>query len=157
LGSVYEQSNLFKLSFRQRIDECTAIIKNSGDESLRGEAVWVLGATASEIANDDAIKDMIGDLLEFVIVSDFNDVVKHEACFQLGEYNFKKKIPVLVQAALNDRSELVRHEAVEALGLIQAFDERPVIMKALQDEKECVRQTAVFVLKQLDRLEQAQQ
>jgi HEAT repeat protein len=61
-----------------------------------------------------------------VLIHDNNDVVKHEAVFQIGESNIKKKISVLVNSALNDKSELVRHEAVEALGLIQAFDQRHV-------------------------------
>jgi hypothetical protein len=30
-----------------------------------------------------------------------------------------------------------------------------VLLKALNDKKDCVRQTAAFVLKQLDRLEKA--
>jgi HEAT repeat protein len=122
---------------------------------LRGEAVWVLGATASELNLNDPLRDEIGDLLEFVLIHDNNDVVKHKAVFQIGEYNLKKKISVLLNSALNDPSELVRHEAVEALGLIHAFDQRHVLLKALNDKKDCVRQTAAFVLKQLDRLEKA--
>jgi hypothetical protein len=91
---------------------------------LQGEAVWVLGATASELNLNDPLRDEIGDLLEFVLIHDNNDVVKHEAVFQIGESNLKKKISVLVNSALNDPSELVRHEAVEAFGLTQAFDQR---------------------------------
>jgi HEAT repeat protein len=91
-----------------------------------------------------------------VLIHDNNDVVKHEAVFQIGESNLKKKISVLANSALNDKSELVRHETVEALGLIQAFDQRHVLLKALNDKKDCVRQTAAFVLKQMDRVEKAQ-
>lgn len=134
------------------MEVCKSIIKKEKDESLRGEAVWVLGATASELDLNDPLRDEIGDLLEFILIHDNNDVVKHEAVFQIGESNLKKKIYVLVNSALNDPSELVRHEAVEALGLIQAFDQRHVLLKALNDKKDCVRQTAAFVLKQLDRL-----
>ena len=54
-------------------------------ESLRGEAVWVLGATASELNVNDLLRDGIGDLLEFVLIHDNNDIVKHEAIFQIGE------------------------------------------------------------------------
>lgn len=156
MGSVYEQSPMLMMPVRERISLCASIIENDQDESLRGEAVWVLGATVNELRPDDQLRNEIGELLEYVLQHDKNDVVKHEACFQLGEYNLTKKIPALVRAALCDRSELVRHEAVEALGLIQAFDQRAVLQQALKDEKDCVRQTAAFVLKQLDRLEKAQ-
>jgi HEAT repeats len=155
VGTVYEQSSILKIPVKERMEVCKSIIKKEKDESLRGEAVWVLGATASELNLNDPLRDEIGDLLEFVLIHDNNDVVKHEAAFQIGEYNLKKKISVLVNSALNDPSELVRHEAVEALGLIQAFDQKHVLLKALNDKKDCVRQTAAFVLKQLDRLEKA--
>ena len=155
LGIVYEQSILLKMPINERLKTCSSILHNEKDESLRGEAVWVLGTTAGELDHSDALRNEIGDLLEYVLVNDKNDVVKHEACFQLGEYGLKNKLSVLVNSALHDPSELVRHEAVEALGLIQAFDHRDVLLKALNDEKECVRQTAAFVLKQLERLEKA--
>lgn len=157
MGAVYEQSRILKIPTPRRIKICESIIKNENDESLRGEAVWVLGATACTLKSGHPLREEIANLLEFVLKNDENDVVKHEACFQLGEYGLKNKIHVLVNAALYDRSELVRHEAVEALGLIQAFDQMDVVRKALTDEKACVRQTASFVLKQLDRLKKAQQ
>jgi deoxyhypusine monooxygenase len=99
----------------------------------------------------------IADALEFVLLSDSNAVVKHEACFQIGEHNITSKIATLVEAALHDPSELVRHEAVEAMGLLQLFDHRESLKLAERDETESVRQTAIFVMKQLDRLEMARQ
>jgi len=155
LGIVYEQSLILKMPIKERLKTCASILHNEKDESLRGEAVWVLGATAGELDLADPLRNEIGDLLEFVLVNDKNDVVKHEACFQIGEYGLKNKLSVLANSALHDPSELVRHEAVEALGLIRAFDQRDVLFKALNDEKDCVRQTAAFVLKQMDRLEKA--
>jgi HEAT repeat protein len=155
VSTFYELSSILKIPVKERMEVCKSIIKKEKDESLRGEAIWVLGATASELNLNDPLRDEIGDLLEFVLIHDNNDIVKHEAVFQIGESKLKKKIYVLVNSALNDPSELVRHEAVEALGLIQAFDQKHVLLKALNDKKDCVRQTAVFVLKQLDRLEKA--
>jgi HEAT repeat protein len=154
--TVYNQSSMLKIPVKERMEVCKSIIKKEKDESLRGEAVWVLGAIASELNLNDPLRDEIGDLLEFVLIHDNSDVVKHEAVFQIADSNLKKKIYVVVNSALNDPSELVRHEAVEALGLIAAFDQRHVLLKALNDKKDCVRQTAAFVLKQLDRLEKAQ-
>jgi HEAT repeat protein len=155
VGTVYNQSSLLKIPVKERMEICKSIIKKEKDESLRGEAVWVLGAIANEVNLSDPLRDEIGDLLEFVLIHDNNDVVKHEAVFQIADSNLKQRIYLIVNSALNDPSELVRHEAVEALGLIQALDQRHVLLKALNDKKDCVRQTAAFVLKQLDRIEKA--
>jgi HEAT repeat protein len=50
----------------------------------------------------------------------------------------------------------VRHEATEALGLMRAFECKDAIKKILKDPSSGVRNTAILVLKQLDRLEKAQ-
>lgn len=153
MGIIYEESSLLQLPISDLLDTCENIIKNGDDESLRGEAIWVLGKTANRLNNDDSNREKIAEMLEYVLKFDDNDIVKHEACFQLGEHKFFSKIDTLVNSALNDPSEIVRHEAVEAFGLMQAFNHRDVIRKALEDENSGVRQTASFVLKQLDRLE----
>lgn len=155
MGIIYHESSLKALPPQERLDICTSIIKNDIDESLRGEAVWVLGNMIDEVGHDNPISDAAAKLLEWVLKNDNNDVVKHEACFQLGEKNIRKKIPTLINAALNDQSELVRHEAIEALGLLQAFECKEMLHKSLKDKNDAVRQTAAFVLKQLDRLEKA--
>lgn len=155
LGIIYEQSGLLRLPTRERIDVCISILKKDDDESLRGEAVWVLGATASQVDRSSSMWTEIADALEYVLANDANAVVKHEACFQIGEHNITTKIPALLNSALHDPSELVRHEAVEAMGLLQLFDHRETLRKAQEDSTDAVRQTATFVMKQLDRLEAA--
>ena len=155
MGIIYEESNLLTIPVGDRLEVCSSIIKNEKDESLRGEAIWVVGKTASQCSDDESVRDEVADLLEHVLKHDNNDIVKHEACFQLGEHKMKKKIPALLGAAMNDPSEIVRHEAVEALGLMQAFEYKDVIKQFLKDPNSGVRQTAVFVLKQLERQEKA--
>ena len=61
-----------------------------------------------------------------------------------------------MESALYDPSELVRHESIEAIGLLEAIEAREDIKKALNDKNDAVRQTAQFVIKQLDRLEKSQ-
>ncbi len=152
LSSVYSESKLLTLSTPQLLDTCSSILRNDKDESLRGEAVWVLGKIIKEFKKDDLNHKKIEDLLEKVLLEDDNPVVKHEACFQLGENNLKNKTSALVNSALHDPSELVRHEAIEALGLLQAFECKDLLHQCLKDTNEAVRQTAVFVIKQLERL-----
>ena len=152
---VYEYSSLLKIPPSERLDICSSIIKNEEDESLRGEAVWVLGKTWTEVGEGDPTRKIVAELLEFAIKNDDNEIVRHEAAYQLGEHNMREKIPILIDLALHDTSEIVRHEAIEAIGLLEAIDCKEVLKKFLQDKNSGVRQTAVFVLKQLNRLEKA--
>jgi HEAT repeat protein len=64
----------------------------------------------------------------------------------------RNKIPDLINSVLNDKSGLVKHEALEALGLMQASETRDFVSKALADPNPDVYQTAAFVIKRLDRL-----
>ena len=63
----------------------------------------------------------------------------------------RDKIPDLAEAGLHDESALVRHEAIECLGIIRAFDQMDAIKKALDDPSEHVRITARMVLKRMER------
>lgn len=155
MGIIYEESSLLKISAKERLNTCSSILKNDKDESLRCEAIWVVGKTANQFSDDKAIRNEVANLLEYVLKNDDNDIVKHEACFQLGEHKMREKVSALLDAAMSDSSEIVRHEATEALGLMQAFECREAIKKILEDPNSGVRQTAILVLKQLDRLEKA--
>lgn len=155
MGIIYEESSLLKIPAKERLNICTSILKNDKDESLRCEAIWVVGKTAHQCDTNVAIQNEVADLFEYVLKNDDNDIVKHEACFQLGEHKMKEKVTSLLEAAMNDPSEIVRHEATEALGLMQAFECRDAIKKILKDPSSGVRNTAMLVLKQLDRLEKA--
>lgn len=151
MGIIYAESTLLQIPLQQRYDVCYKILKTNDDESLRGEVVWVLGKSLEEV--DNSLQQKIEDLLEDVLKNDNNAVVKHEVSFQLGEHNVMRKLPALIDASLNDPSELVRHESIEAIGLLKAFESKDYLKKALDDPNEAVKQTAQFVLKQLDRLE----
>ena len=98
------------------------------------------------------MREKIADLLEWTLRNDDNGVVKHEASFQIAARNFRNKIPVLLDISLNDKSILSKHEAIEALGLMRAFEVEPQIRSALNDPSKDVRETAEFVLKRFKRL-----
>jgi len=61
-----------------------------------------------------------------------------------------------VQVGLHDKSALVRHEAIECLGIICANDQINAIRKGLDDPSECVRETARMVIKRMERLQENQ-
>jgi len=59
----------------------------------------------------------------------------------------------LVESGLHDKSALVRHEAIECLGIILAYNQIEVIKKALDDPSEYVREIVQMVLKIMERLQ----
>ena len=150
---VMDEGNIRKLPTRERLDRCIEILKNSNDESMRWDAVWLAGEIAEVADPKDPIFDEVADLMCWVLKNDENGVVKHEAAFQIAARNMRKKIPDLVNSALNDASALVKHESLESLGLMRAFEAKELITQALTDPDPAVSTTAAFVLKRFARLE----
>lgn len=150
---VMDEGNIRQLAPRERLDSCISILKNSNDESMRWDAVWLAGEIAETSDPNSPIFDEISDLMCWVLDNDNNGVVKHEAAFQIAARNMRKKIPNLVNSCLHDKSPLVRHEALESLGLMRAFEAKELIMNALNDPNNAVIETAAFVLKRFARLE----
>ncbi|MGI0011244.1 MAG: HEAT repeat domain-containing protein [Nitrosopumilaceae archaeon] len=149
---VIDEQDIRKLPTNERLDKCSSILKNSNDESLRWDAVWLAGEIAETSDPNDPIFDEVADLMVWVLEHDDNGVVKHEAAFQIAARNMRKKIPDLVNSVLNDKSGLVKHEALEALGLMRAFEVEEMITTAVSHENPDVSQTAAFVLKRFARL-----
>jgi len=150
---ILDESNLRGLPVRERLDKCTLIIKNEADESLRWDAVWLAGEIAETAGKQDPLFGEVEDLMAWVLKNDDNGVVKHEACYQIAARNMRKKIPDLIQTALNDTSVIAKHEAIESLGLMRAFDSKDLIFDSLEDPSPEVRETAAFVMKRLKRLQ----
>ena len=152
MSFILDENRLRELPYRERLDKCTSILKNETDESLRWDAVWLAGEIA-ELNPNGAFYDEVSDLMVWVLKHDNNGVVKHEACYQIAARDMRKKIPDLIETALNDKSVIAKHEAIEALGLMRAFEARELISKALEDQNADVRETAAFVIKRLDRVQ----
>ncbi|MHA7647991.1 HEAT repeat domain-containing protein [Nitrosopumilus sp. S4] len=150
---LIDENNVRKMPNLERFAYCENTLKNDPDESKRWDAVWLVGEMMEERELNDAMKQKIADLLEWTLRNDQNGVVKHEASFQIAARNLRDKIPVLVDISLNDDSILSKHEAIEALGLMRAFEVKELIKESLNDPSRDVRETAQFVLKRFARLE----
>ena len=124
---IHDENKVRELPEEQRLEICEHIIKNESDESKRWDAVWLIGEMAENKKDGEPMYDKIADIMEWVIENDGNGVVKHEACYQIAARNMRAKIPVLINASLNDESILTKHEALESLGLMRAFEAEDLI------------------------------
>ena len=152
MKEIVDVYDLRQLSPMDRFNRCKEILRTEKDESLRWDAVWLAGETAELEGKKSSIFDQVANLMGDVLKNDDNSVVKHEACYQIAMRKMHKKIPDLVNCALHDRSSLVQHEAIEALGLLGAFDSKELVSKSLQSSNLDVRQTAEFVKRRLERI-----
>jgi len=152
---ILDDSKIRDLPLRDRLERCQRIIESDQDESKRWDAVWLAGEMAENRVEGDPIFDRISDIMAWVLENDDNNVVKHEACYQIAARNMRSKIPTLINSALNDKSGLTKHEALESLGLMRATEAIDLIKSATEDPNDDVRQTAAFVIKRLDRMKNA--
>ena len=151
---ILDDNNIRELPPDEKLKICQEIARNEKDESKRWDAVWLAGEIAENRNECDPIFNEIADMMGWVLENDDNNVVKHEACYQIAARNMRKKIPDLIRAALYDESGLTKHEALESLGLMRAIEAIDLIRDATNDPSPDVRQTAVFVIKRLRRMEQ---
>lgn len=151
---ILDENKIRKLPEFERLERCENIVKNENDESSRWDAVWLAGeiATTTVSSDEKGLFDRTADLMKWVLENDENGVVKHEACYQIAARNMRQNIPTLVNAELNDKSVLTRHEALESLGLMRATEVTSIIKDTLTDPSIDVRETANFVLKRLERM-----
>ena len=151
---VFDEYNMRNLPPRQRLDKVIQVLKNGNerDESIRWDCIWLAGEITESVSKDDPIQTEIEDLMVWVLNNDDNGIVRHEAAFQIGLHNMRARIPDLINSILNDKSDLVKHEAIEALGLLRDHGSKETLTKMLEDKGEAVSETAAFVLKRLERL-----
>ena len=149
---VIDENNLRQLLPEKRLEKLEEILKHEIDPSKRWDAVWLVGELAIK-ERSSSLYDRAADLLVWTLENDDSGVVKHEACYQIVACNMRKKIPDLLNSALNDKSSLARHEAIECLGGIEAFEVKDDLEKALKDPVSYVAETAAFSIRRLERLQ----
>ncbi len=149
---IIDENNLRHLIPKKRLEKLEEILKHDIDPSKRWDAVWLVGELAKKECSS-FLYDRAGDLLVWTLENDDSGVVKHEACYQIVACNMREKIPDLLNSALNDKSSLARHEAIECLGGIEAFEVKDDLKKALKDPVSYVAETAAFSIRRLERLE----
>ena len=149
---IFDEYETRRMPLRERLYKVSQILRNEKDESIRWDAVWLAGEITEAVEKEDPILSEIADLMVWVLRNDDNGIVKHEAAFQIGVRNMRTKIPDLLYSAMNDKSEIARHESIEALGLMRAHEAAEKLEEMTTSPSDAVRETAIFVLKRLARL-----
>jgi len=148
-----DDKKIRQLPLEERVKVLENVFKNSDDESLRWDAVWLAGEVPEEVGLKGPLFEKVADLYAWVLKNDDNSIVRHEVCYQIAGRNMRQKIDDLLEAGLHDKSALVRHEAIECLGIIRAFETIDSIKLALKDPDPHVKETARMVLKRMERYE----
>ncbi len=149
---ILDEDKTRQLSAKKRLSRCSDILKTEKDASKRWDAVWIIGELARETRKGELF-DEAANLLVWVLENDDDGVVKHEVCYQISACNMREKIPDLLNAGLNNKNPLARHEALECLGFMEAFETKDKMKKALNDPIDYVRETAMCAIKRLERMQ----
>ncbi|GBC69446.1 hypothetical protein HRbin01_01144 [archaeon HR01] len=131
--------------YRMRDVEYFKKLTKHPDMTIRARATCIL----AEIGGRECIP-----VLAEVLLKDENPIVRHEASYSLGQLGFKDAIPYLVESVLNDPHFIVRHESAIALGVIGRKEAEEALMKALEDESQEVRDSALIALSNIAYCEQ---
>lgn len=154
---LLDENEIRNLPLEKRYEHCSNVIKTNPDQSMRWDNVWLTGEIVQEIDSDNPLYEKIERLYTWSLLNDKDPVVKHEVCYQIAGHNMRSLIPLLINCALDENQDvLTRHEAIESLGLMRAYETESEIEKiAGSKANEAVVKTAKFVLKRFDRLKKS--
>ena len=119
-----------------------ALLKLAQDAKEDEDVRLFAAASASKMENADAQK-VLGELLK-----SSHPEIRSRAVFWLGKSGAIKEI-ALIEAALSDKDQSVREDAVEALRLLKKEPAWPGLIKAVEDEDYKIRNAAMDALKEL--------
>jgi len=144
--SDYEKLRQLEEAFeRKDLSFFQAFLENSKEFPLllRVHSVCML----EHIGNEEMVKPLCQVLKE-----DDSPLTRHEAAFTLGQLGYRSAVPALVEAMLHDRSPIVRHESAVALSSIGDEAVIPELQRAIEDEDEDVRNSALIAFEYLTYL-----
>lgn len=157
------ENKLNELLPKTRLAVCVEKIKNGkNSESQRWDCLIIISELYVKLSkknipeiSDPQIQPMISEIestLKWMIYNEKNCVVHHEVAYQVAARNMTNLIPDMVYAALHSNSIVSRHEYLECLGVMKAFDDlKKITPAALKDAEPDVRQTAEFAEDRMKR------
>ena len=163
INSNLTEDKLNELEPETRLEVCIKKIKNGkNSESQRWDCLIIISELYVKLTNGKIknfsqrkIDDMLSQIesaLKWMIYNEKNCVVHHEVAYQIAARNMKNLIPDMVYASLHSESIVSRHEYLECLGVMKAFEDlQKIIPKVLKDKNPDVRQTAEFAYDRMMR------
>lgn len=155
-----------KLHPKRRLEFCISKIKNKdrlSSVSEREDALVLLGELYYKLHKEqegiefttkekEDICSQIKDAFDWAMDNEPNCVPHHEICYQISQRDIRELIPKMVQIALHHKSVVSRHEYIECLANIGAWDEiDSMLPMVLNDENADVRETAKYCEDRLRR------
>ena len=94
----------------------------------------------------------VRDAFDWAMDNEPSCVPHHEICYQISQRDIRELIPKMAHIAVNHKSEVSRHEYVECLANIMAWDElESILPRMLNDSNKDVRETAKYCEDRLRR------
>jgi deoxyhypusine monooxygenase len=100
-------------------------------------------------------EEMVQSLCE-VLKEDSSPLTRHEAAFTLSQLGYRSAVPALVESMLHDKSATVRHESAVPLSSIGDDAIIPELQKAIADDDEDVRNSALIASEYLTYLRKSE-
>ena len=153
------ERQLNELHPKTRLEFAIIKLKNENGKSTvseRQDAIIMLGELYhrlekgqydSEFTVDEKIKihSIILDIFKWAIHNESNCVPHHELSYQIAARDMRELIPEMVRVSLENKSTVSRHEYIENLANIAAWDELEEILPIfLNDPNPDIRETAQY-------------
>jgi len=163
INSDLTENKLNNLLPETRLEVCIEKIKNGkNSESQRWDCLIIISELYVKLTKGDfqelpsgKIKEMLSEIestLKWMVYNEKNCVVHHEVAYQIAARNMTNLIQDMVYASLHSKSTVSRHEFLECLGVMKAFDAlEKVVPHSLNDDNPDVRQTAEFAEDRMKR------
>ena len=157
------ENKLNQLDPKLRLAICIHKIKNKNSSvSQRWDCLVIISELYVKIQQESLadipalqskkILVQIEDILQWMIYNESNCVVHHEVAYQIAARNIRRLVPDMIWSAINSKSIVSRHEYIECLGVMKAFDALDGILDTiLYDKNSDIKETAEFVLDRTKR------
>lgn len=155
-----------QLNPKRRLEFCVSKLKNQdglSSVSQREDALIMLGELYYKLhKNQDGLEltakekqdicNKVRDAFEWGMDNEPSCVPHHEICYQVSQRDIRELIPKMAHIAVHHKSEVSRHEYVECLANIMAWDElESILPRMLKDSSADVRETAQYCEDRLRR------
>jgi hypothetical protein len=157
----YTEDELNKLDPQTRLSVSIKIIKNSKSSiTQRADGLIIICELYHKLSDKqydfsksttDKMKKQITNTIRWMMYNEKNCVVHHELFYQIAARNMTNLIKDMASCAKNSKSIVSRHEAIENIGMMMAWDHLDIIRDALNDSNQDIRQTAEWVMDRYSR------